>query len=87
MTQGPEGRIQAFESRWSGRYVGDPLPIRSAALSADRRTVFLEVEGMRKAMQLKVSWNVDAQDGAMVRGDLHASVHELGPDPGMPQAR
>ena len=62
-----------------------PLPISAVSLSADKRTVFLQVDGMRPVMQMKVTWNVDAADGALVRGELHNSVHVLGADPGMPK--
>ncbi len=69
-----------------GKRNRDPLPIVAATLSADHRTVFLRVEGMRPVMQMKVTWNVDAADGGVVRGELHNSIHTLGADPGMPKA-
>ena len=69
-----------------GKQNRDPLSIVAATLSADRRTVFLRVDGMRPVMQMKVTWNVDAADGGIVRGELHNSVHALGADPGMPKA-
>jgi len=62
----------------------DPLPITKATLSPDGRTVFLAVDGMRPVMQMKVAYNVDAQDGAEVKGDVHATIHVLTPDPGFP---
>ena len=68
-----------------GKQNRDPLPISAVSLSADKRTVFLQVDGMRPVMQMKVTWNVDAADGALVRGELHNSVHVLGSDPGMPK--
>jgi len=63
------------------------LPITGVSLSADMRTVFLQVTGMRPVMQMKVTWNVDADDGGAVRGELHNSIHVLGSDPGMPAAQ
>jgi hypothetical protein len=62
----------------------DALAVTATTLSPDKRTVFLAVEGMRPAMQMKISWNVDTADGTQLKGELHNSVHALGADPGFP---
>ena len=77
----PERKVE------QGKPNRDALPITKATLSPDGRTVFLAVDGMRPVMQMKVTYNVDAQDGAPVKGDVHATIHVLTPDPGFPAAR
>jgi hypothetical protein len=77
----PERKVE------QGKQNRDPLPIAGVTVSQDRRTVFLQVTGMRPVMQMKVTWNVDAADGGAVRGELHNSIHVLGSDPGMPAAQ
>jgi hypothetical protein len=70
--------------REQGKDNRDPLPVKSAKLSPDRRTVFLAVEGMRPVMQMKVTWNVDSAAGAKMKGEVHNSIHSLPPDRGFP---
>lgn len=65
----------------------DTLKVARASLSPDGRTVFVAIDGMRPVHQIKVTWNVDAADGAERKGELHASIHVLGKDPGFPAAR
>jgi hypothetical protein len=72
----PERKVE------QGKENRDPLPIRSAKLSPDRRTVFLEVPDIRPVMQMKITYNVDAADGGVVKGELHNSIHALAGDPG-----
>lgn len=77
----PERKVE------QGKPNRDPLPIRAATLSADARTVFLAIDGMRVVHQYKVTWNIDAADGRAVKGELHGSIHVLGKDPGLPAGR
>lgn len=55
----------------------DPVGVRSAKLSADKRSVFLELEEVRQVMQMKISIDVDAADGAPVRHDVYLSIHKI----------
>jgi hypothetical protein len=63
----------------------DELVVRSAKLSDDGRTVFLEVAGMRPVHQMKISYNLDSADGERVKGEVHNTIHVLAEDPGMPR--
>jgi len=56
----------------------DKLEVKSAKLSADGRTVSLEIPGLRPANQVKVKLNVKAADGTAISQDLYATIHRLG---------
>jgi len=67
----PERKVE------QGKPNRDPLPITKATLSADGRSVFLAVTGMRPVHQIKLSWNVDAADRRPLKGEYHGSIHAL----------
>ncbi|HTN77233.1 MAG TPA: heme-binding protein, partial [Pirellulaceae bacterium] len=55
-----------------------PLPVKSAKLSANRRTVSLEIEGLAPTWGLELIYSLKAADGQQVSGKLHSTVHQLG---------
>jgi hypothetical protein len=55
----------------------DSLPVVSAKLSADQRTVSLEVLGIRPVMQMMVRVKVKGADGAPISLDLYNTINEL----------
>jgi hypothetical protein len=55
----------------------DTLDVRSAKLLADGRTVFLEIPGLKPVMQLQLQYNLNAKDGASLRGKLYATINRL----------
>ncbi|MFK7740362.1 MAG: DUF6797 domain-containing protein [Planctomycetota bacterium] len=63
----------------------DALAIRSAKLSPDGRTVFLQVDGMRAVNQMKITWDMDSAGGQLLRGELHNTIHALASNPGFPK--
>ena len=56
----------------------DKLEVKSAKLSADKRTLFLEVEGMQPADQFSVKYSVNAADGAELHSEVIGTIHKLG---------
>ncbi len=56
----------------------DPVPVASARLLEDGKTVFLAIDDMRPVMQMKVAWNIKAADGADMKGELYNTVNALG---------
>src|SRR5579862_5356850 len=60
-----------------GRKGHDDLAVLSAKLSADGRTVSLEVAGVRPVMQMMIRVKVKAADGAPVRFDLYNTINRL----------
>jgi len=55
----------------------DPLAVRSARLLADGRTVFLEIPELKPVMQLQVQYNLNAREGASLRGKVYATINRL----------
>ncbi len=55
----------------------DVLKVSAVELSADGRHVFLAVDGMRTAMQVRVGWSIDAAGGGELDGELHGTIHFL----------
>ncbi len=67
----PEKRVEeGVENR-------DTLKITAAKLAPDGRTVFLSVDGMQKVMQTRITYSVDAKDGAIVEGEIFGTIHFL----------
>lgn len=77
--------LEPERKRERGKQNRDPLTVKSAALSPDRRTVFLMIEGMRPVHQMKITWDLDTADGRPLRGELHNTIHSLQKDPGFPK--
>jgi hypothetical protein len=55
----------------------DTVKVKSAKLQPDGRTVMLEVDNMRAAMQIQVGYDLEASDGTQVRGDVYGTAHVL----------
>lgn len=62
----------------------DPLAIKAAKLSADRKTVFLSVPDIQPCMQMQITYHLETADGKPVKGDVYNSIHALSKDAGMP---
>lgn len=56
----------------------DALKIKSAKLSADGKTVFLEVPDLLPAMQVQLKYNLETAEGAVVRQEIYHTIHTLG---------
>jgi hypothetical protein len=56
----------------------DRLEIKAATLSADRRSVVLDIDDMKPVMQMKIAYTVNAADGTPVKGAVYHTIHVLG---------
>ena len=65
--------------RLDGREGRDALRVRAATLAPGARSVFLEVPGLRPAMQAHLEMRLAASDGTPIRSYLHFTIHALGP--------
>lgn len=61
-----------------GGDVHDPMPIKSVTLSADKKTVFLEMDNMHPVMQMKITYKIKSADGKDLRSEIHNTIHYLG---------
>lgn len=56
----------------------DEIPVKSAQVLADGRTVFLALPGLQPVMQFELKYNVDAADGGKaLRGSLWGSINRV----------
>ena len=60
----------------------DVLAIPSATLSADGRSVFVEIPEILPVQQYHLEMNLRSADGARIREFVHGTIHELGPRAG-----
>ena len=66
-----------------GEGVGeDVLAIPSATLSADGRSVFVEIPDILPVQQYHLEMNLRTADGERLREFIHGTIHELGPRAG-----
>jgi len=60
-----------------GKEGRDDVPVRSAKLLADGRTVFLDLGELAPVMQMELKWNLDAVDGKTTRSQLWLTLNQL----------
>ena len=60
-----------------GKEGHDPVEVRSVKLLSDGRTVSLEIPDLKPVMQLQVQYNLNARDGAPIRGKLYATINRV----------
>ncbi|QDU20244.1 DUF6797 domain-containing protein [Urbifossiella limnaea] len=78
----------AWNYRWSGDYGSirwkpsdpttegaDAVPVRSAALSVDGKTLTIRFEKLSPVMQMHVGYNLTAADGRPVVGSVYLTIH------------
>jgi hypothetical protein len=63
-----------------GKTKHDKLEVKSAKLAADKRSLFLEVEGLEPADQFSVKYAINAADGTEIRSEVIGTIHKLGPE-------
>jgi hypothetical protein len=56
----------------------DKLEVKSAKLSADGKTLFVVVDGLQKADQWSLKYNVTAADGTELRSEVIGTIKKLG---------
>lgn len=55
----------------------DSLDVKSAKLSGDRKTVFLEVADLKPVMQMKIKYNINAADGAPLKQEILNTINKV----------
>jgi hypothetical protein len=56
----------------------DPLKVKSVSVGTDDRSVFLEIEGMKPAMQMSIRYAIKSADGSDLKGEVVNTIHVLG---------
>ena len=82
--------VEQWNYRWTGNY-GSPdvsaldpkkngkdlVVITKATVSADKKSVFLELPDRMPVMQMKVQCNIKAADGTTIKHDTYATINKL----------
>src|SRR6185369_2339260 len=55
----------------------DSLTVKSVKLSEDGKSVFLEIDGMKPVMQMKILMRAAAADKSPATFDIYNTIHEL----------
>ncbi len=69
-----EAEKLALEKESKDHNIHDTVTIESAKLLPDGKTVEIALEGMKPAMTLEVSYDLEDTDGGIIQGQLDASV-------------
>lgn len=83
--------VQAWNYKWSGGYGSDDFKpsapnqkgkdewqVKGAKLSADGRTVTLEIDGIKPVMQYSVEFDISSADDKPLRDRIYGTIHNLG---------
>ena len=73
---GKDGKPEFSKEQMSERK-HDPLAVKSVDVSADGRSVFLEIPDLRPAMQMLIKYELKSADGAELRGQIVNTIHVL----------
>jgi hypothetical protein len=62
----------------SASFKGDPVPVKSATLQPDGKTVFLEIPKMREdVMQMQIDLDVETENGQPIITSIYNTIHQL----------
>jgi hypothetical protein len=67
----------ALKSESKSIHVHDKVEVLSAKLSADGKSVELELKDMKPSMTLKVGYDLESTDGAVMIGTVYSTVKKL----------
>jgi hypothetical protein len=69
-----------YSVKTPGKTSHDKMEVKAVRLSADKKTVFLEIEGLQPADQYSVRYAFHAADGTELRSEIIGTIHKLGSD-------
>ncbi len=56
----------------------DRVEVTGATLSADKKSVLLQIADMKPTMQMQIEYKIDAQDGAYLSHRIQNTIHAIG---------
>ncbi|MHC4994742.1 MAG: hypothetical protein ACYTGQ_06760, partial [Planctomycetota bacterium] len=57
----------------------DEVAIEAVTLSSDRKSAFLHIDHVQPVMQMSVRYNLDADDGELIKGAIYNTIHKPAP--------
>ena len=85
--------VKRWNYKWLSRYGSDrwkldgepgveEMPVRSARLLPDRKTVRIEVDDLRPVMQMMTSASIRTASGDRIEAEISHSIHTIADEPG-----
>jgi putative heme-binding domain-containing protein len=69
--------LKRTESYGSKHFDEQSLKVRNAKLSADRKSVTLDVEGLQPTWCMEIKYSIRSASGSAIEGKIHNTIHEL----------
>ena len=60
-----------------GEFGGDVIAIEAIKLSSDKKTVFIEIAGLKPVMQSRIRFNIKAADGTVLKQELFHTINRV----------
>ena len=73
---GKDGEMQYTKEQMSVKK-HDPLTVKSATVSADKKSVFLEIPEIKPVMQMAIKFGIKSSDGGEIRSEVVNTIHAL----------
>jgi glucose/arabinose dehydrogenase len=83
--------VEQWNYRWTGNYGSpefspsdpnaqkhDKVAVQGVKLSADKRTVFLEIPDIKPVDQMRIKFKIAAADGTPVSDEIHNTIYRVG---------
>ncbi len=68
----------ALEKESQGHKVRDTVKIKAVRPSKDGRSVELDLDGHKPSMQIKITWDLEDNDGEVIEGEYHGTYRKAG---------
>jgi hypothetical protein len=68
---------QATQTETKAHRVHDKVDVLSATLREDGKSIAIQLKGMKPSMTLKISYDLETQEGQILIGTLHTTVKKL----------
>ncbi len=82
--------IEQWNYKWTSNYgspefsvknpdekTHDTVEIKSIKLSADQKTVRIEIPELKPVMQMKIKYNLQAADGSEIKQEVFNTIHRV----------
>jgi glucose/arabinose dehydrogenase len=82
--------LEQWDYKWSGDYGSPDLSVnapgskghdivglKAAKLSADKKSVFLEISDFKPVMQMKIKFGINAADGTPMNQEIYSTIHRI----------
>ena len=73
--------VPQFTNAQLGQKKHDPLTVKSATLSADKKSVFLQIPDLKPVMQMQIKFTIKSADGTELRSEIINTIHALAEGP------